>query len=41
MSQDKTIERYKGYYHECFNETGRERVFEDLADWLAARLPEA
>ncbi|HTX68040.1 MAG TPA: lysophospholipase [Thermoleophilia bacterium] len=40
-SEDKTIHRYEGYYHECFNETGRERVFDDLAAWLAARLPGA
>jgi alpha-beta hydrolase superfamily lysophospholipase len=38
-SQDKTIERYPGYYHECFNETGREQVYQDLAAWLVARLP--
>jgi acylglycerol lipase len=36
---DKSILRYEGYYHECFNETGRERVFDDLAAWIAARLP--
>jgi acylglycerol lipase len=38
-SEDKTIERYRGFYHECFNEAGREQVFQDLAAWLAARLP--
>lgn len=38
-SADKTIERYRGYYHECFNETGREQVYRDLAAWIAARLP--
>jgi alpha-beta hydrolase superfamily lysophospholipase len=38
-SQDKTIGRYEGYYHECFNETGREQVYQDLAAWLTARLP--
>jgi alpha-beta hydrolase superfamily lysophospholipase len=37
-SPDKTIERYEGLYHECFNETERARVFADLAGWLAARL---
>jgi alpha-beta hydrolase superfamily lysophospholipase len=40
-SDDKSILRYEGYYHECFNETGRERVFDDLAAWVAARLPVA
>lgn len=38
-SADKSLLRYEGYYHECFNETGREQVFDDLAAWLAARLP--
>jgi len=38
-SADKSILRYEGLYHECFNETDRERVFGDLAAWLAARLP--
>jgi alpha-beta hydrolase superfamily lysophospholipase len=38
-SEDKSIERYEGLYHECFNETGREQVFHDLAAWLASRLP--
>jgi alpha-beta hydrolase superfamily lysophospholipase len=38
-SKDKTIERYEGLYHECFNETGREQVFCDLAAWLDGRLP--
>ncbi len=37
-SEDKSIERYQGLYHECFNETGREQVYRDLAAWLAARL---
>ena len=37
-SQDKTIERYEGLYHECFNETERERVYADLAAWLAPRV---
>jgi alpha-beta hydrolase superfamily lysophospholipase len=38
-SADKRILRYEGFYHECFNETGRERVFDDLAAWLEQRLP--
>jgi len=37
-SADKSIQRYEGLYHECFNETERARVFEDLAAWLGARL---
>lgn len=38
-SPDKTLRGYEGFYHELFNETERARVFEDLAAWLAARLP--
>ena len=37
-SEDKSIERYQGFYHECFNETGREQVYQYVAAWLAARL---
>ncbi len=37
-SEDKTIRRYEGLYHECFNETDREQVYADLAAWVAARL---
>lgn len=40
-SRDRSIQQYQGLYHECFNETDRERVFADLAAWLAARLPAA
>ena len=40
-SADKTVRGYEGFYHELFNETGREQVFADLADWLGARVPEA
>jgi lysophospholipase len=38
-SADKTLKPYEGFYHELFNETGRERVFADVADWLRARVP--
>jgi alpha-beta hydrolase superfamily lysophospholipase len=37
-SEDKSIRRYEGLYHECLNEIGRERVYEDLAAWLAPRV---
>jgi len=36
-SPDKTACRYDGYFHEIFNEVGRERVFADLAAWVDAR----
>jgi alpha-beta hydrolase superfamily lysophospholipase len=38
---EKTRLHYEGFYHELFNETERERVFVDVAAWLAERLPEA
>jgi len=36
-SADKTARCYEGYYHELFNETGRNAVFADLTAWLEAR----
>jgi lysophospholipase len=33
-SSDKRWEIYPDYYHEIFNEIGRERVFADLVAWL-------
>jgi len=38
-SADKTARCYEGFYHEIFNEIGRETVFADLAAWLEARAP--
>jgi lysophospholipase len=40
-SADKKLVPYKHFYHELFNEVGREQVFEDVAAWLAERLPAA
>lgn len=37
-SEDKTLKIYEGYYHEIFNELGREQVLGDLQAWLAAHL---
>ncbi len=37
-SADKTLKLYDGLYHEVFNEPERERVFEDMENWLAARI---
>jgi alpha-beta hydrolase superfamily lysophospholipase len=34
---DKTVHCYDGYYHEIFNETGKDTVFRDLEAWLATR----
>jgi alpha-beta hydrolase superfamily lysophospholipase len=40
-SGDKTVRAYDDLLHECFNETGREQVYADLAAWLAARVSAA
>jgi alpha-beta hydrolase superfamily lysophospholipase len=37
-SADKTLKVYEGYYHEIFNEPGREHVFGDMETWLTARV---
>jgi len=37
-SRDKTLKLYGGFYHEIFNEPGREQVFNNMNGWLAARL---
>jgi lysophospholipase len=37
-SADKKLIHYEGFYHELFNEVGREQVFADVAAWLAERL---
>jgi alpha-beta hydrolase superfamily lysophospholipase len=29
-----TLHRYADYYHEIFNETGKDRVFDDVRNWL-------
>jgi acylglycerol lipase len=36
-SDDVTILRYKGLYHELLNEPERERVLGDVVEWIAAR----
>ena len=35
-SEDKTLKIYDGYYHEIFNDVGKERVVGDLLEWLGA-----
>lgn len=37
-SSDKTFRRYKGLFHEIFNEPERAAVFADMKAWLEARL---
>ena len=37
-SRDKTLKLYDGFYHEIFNESGREQVFSDMESWLATHI---
>ncbi len=37
-SADKTLTVYEGYYHEVYNDIGKERVLDDLTAWLDAHL---
>jgi len=37
-SKDKTLKLYEDFYHEIFNESGREQVFADMETWLASRI---
>lgn len=37
-SKDKTLKIYKGFYHEIFNEIGKEQAFQDMEDWLNSRI---
>ncbi|MFC1977069.1 alpha/beta hydrolase [Chloroflexota bacterium] len=37
-SRDKTLNLYDGFYHEIFNEPGREQVFADVEAWLVSRM---
>lgn len=36
-SKDKTLKIYPGFYHELFNEIGKEEVFRDIHAWLDKR----
>ena len=35
-STHKRLIVYEGFYHELFNEVEKERVFQDLVNWLQA-----
>ena len=37
-SSDKNLKIYDGFYHELFNEIGREKVFADMEAWLEKHL---
>lgn len=34
----KNLQLYEGWYHELFNEVGKEKVFADVASWIESRL---
>jgi acylglycerol lipase len=34
--RDKDLKTYEGYYHEIFNERGKEKPLEDLVSWIRA-----
>lgn len=40
-SQDRLLRLYEDHAHDLLNDYGRERVMEDITDWIAARLPAA
>jgi alpha-beta hydrolase superfamily lysophospholipase len=37
-SADKQLLLYEGGHHELFNDIGRERVLDDVSDWIEGRL---
>jgi lysophospholipase len=37
-SKDKELEVYDGFFHEIFNETGRQQVFARLGRWISDRV---
>jgi alpha-beta hydrolase superfamily lysophospholipase len=38
-STDKEIIIYEGYFHEVYNEPGKEKVFQDVLSWLNKHIP--
>ena len=36
---DKSLKEYDGYYHEIFNDIGKEQVYNDLLERLTSYLP--
>lgn len=40
-SADKALKLYEGHYHDLLADYGRERVIDDIAAWIEARLPRA
>ncbi|MDM8358929.1 alpha/beta hydrolase [Pandoraea communis] len=38
-SQDKTLRLYPGHFHETLNDIGRQKVIDELTQWLLQHLP--
>ena len=38
---DKERQVYEGYYHEVFNDVGKERVLADVEHWVKRHLPQS
>lgn len=36
--KDKTLKIYDGFYHELFNDPGKEEVFQDMENWIEKRI---
>ncbi|MDP8255165.1 MAG: lysophospholipase [Candidatus Alcyoniella australis] len=39
--EDRTLLRYEGFYHEIFNEIGKEKPLNDMREWLLKRVGES
>ena len=37
-SKDKTLNLYDGHYHDLLNDIGKEQVFDDVRQWIVARV---
>jgi alpha-beta hydrolase superfamily lysophospholipase len=35
VAREKSLKEYEGYFHESFNDLGKERFFTDLAEWIS------
>jgi len=38
QSKDKSLKKYDGYYHDIFNEIGKEKVIQDMISWIQAHV---
>jgi len=36
--EDKTLKGFEGFYHEIFNEVGKEEVYRVTDDWMMGRI---